>query len=111
MKVGFIGAGRMGRPMVARLVGAGHDVRVLGRTAEKRHDLEQLGAGAVSEVAEAGAQAEVVVLCVFTDEQARQVCLDGALLATMPPGSALEEHTTSSPKTIEAIARRASDID
>ncbi len=97
--------------MVARLVEAGHDVRALGRTAEKRRDLEQLGAGTVSEAVEAGAQADVVVLCVFSDEQARQVCLDSALLTTMPPGSALVVHTTASPKTIEAIAARAGDVD
>jgi 3-hydroxyisobutyrate dehydrogenase-like beta-hydroxyacid dehydrogenase len=90
VKVGFIGAGRMGRPMAARLVAAGHEV---------------------SEVAEAAAQADVVVLCVFTDEQVRQVCLDSALLPTMPSGSALVVHTTTSPKTIEAIAARADAVD
>jgi 3-hydroxyisobutyrate dehydrogenase-like beta-hydroxyacid dehydrogenase len=111
MKVGFIGAGRMGRPMVARLVGAGHHVWALARTADQRRDLEQLGAAAVNEVAEAGAQAEVVVLCLFTDEQVRQVCLDSALLPTMAPGSALVVHTTTSPKTIEAIAARADEVD
>jgi 3-hydroxyisobutyrate dehydrogenase-like beta-hydroxyacid dehydrogenase len=111
VKIGFIGAGRMGRPMVARLVEAGHDVRGLGRTADKRRDLKQLGVSAVSEVAEAGAQADVVVLCVFTDEQVRQVCLDSPLLPTMPSGSALVVHTTTSPKTIEAIAARADAVD
>jgi 3-hydroxyisobutyrate dehydrogenase-like beta-hydroxyacid dehydrogenase len=71
MKVGFVGAGRMGRPMVARLVAAGHDVRALGRTAEKRCDLAQLGAGAVGDVTEVGTQADVVVLCVYADDQLR----------------------------------------
>jgi 3-hydroxyisobutyrate dehydrogenase-like beta-hydroxyacid dehydrogenase len=111
VKVGFIGAGRMGSPMVARLAAAGHEVSVVGRTAEKRRDLEQPGVNVVSEVAEAGAQADVVVLCVFTDEQVRQVCLDSALLPTMPSGSALVVHTTTSPKTIEAIAARANAVD
>ena len=111
MKVGFIGAGRMGRPMAARLVAAGHEVSAVGRTVDKRRDLEQLGASAVNEGAEAGAQADVVVLCVFTDEQVRQVCLGGALLPTMPSGSALVVHTTTSPKTIEAIAARAGNVD
>jgi 3-hydroxyisobutyrate dehydrogenase-like beta-hydroxyacid dehydrogenase len=101
----------MGRPMVARLVEAGHDVRALGRTAEKRCDLAQLGASAVGDVTEVGAQADVVVLCVFTDEQLQQVCLDTALLPTMPPGSALVVHTTASPKTIGAIAARAHEVD
>lgn len=110
MKVGFIGAGRMGRPMVARLVGAGHDVRVLGRTDEQRHDLEGLGTRPVGDAAEAGAQADVVLVCVFTDDQVRQVCLDGELLSTMPPGSILVVHTTASPATIESIADRAGDV-
>jgi 3-hydroxyisobutyrate dehydrogenase-like beta-hydroxyacid dehydrogenase len=111
VKVGFIGAGRMGRPMAARLVAAGHEVSAVGRTVDKRRDLEQLGVSAVGEVAEAGAQADVVVLCVFTDEQVRQVCLDSPLLPTMPSGSALVVHTTTSPKTIEAIAARADAVD
>lgn len=97
--------------MVSRLVAAGHDVHALGRTAEKRRELEQLGARAVPEAADAGAHADVVVLCVFTDEQARQVCLDSGLLPAMPPGSALVVHTTASPNTVEAIAARADHVD
>jgi 3-hydroxyisobutyrate dehydrogenase-like beta-hydroxyacid dehydrogenase len=107
MKVGFIGAGRMGSPMVARLVAAGHDAQALGRSAGRRRDLEQLGAGVVSDVGKAGAQADVVVVCVFSDEQVRQVCMDSTLLPTMPSGSALVVHTTASPRTVEAIAARA----
>jgi 3-hydroxyisobutyrate dehydrogenase-like beta-hydroxyacid dehydrogenase len=112
--VAFIGAGRMGRPMVARLAAAGHDVRVLVRDPAdhaKRRDLEQLGAAVVNEVADAAAQTDVVVLCVSTDEQVRQVCLDSALLSTMGSGSTLVVHTTASPRTIEAIAARSNDVD
>lgn len=111
MKVGFLGAGRMGLPMVARLVEAGHDVSALGSTADKRRELEQLGASAVNEVAEAATQADVVLLSLFTDEQVRQVCLDSALLDAMPSGSVLVVHTTTSPKTIEAIAARADAVE
>ncbi|MCA2261853.1 NAD(P)-dependent oxidoreductase [Mycobacterium marseillense] len=111
MRVGFVGAGRMGRPMVRRLVAAGHDVHALGRTAEKRRELEQLGAHPVHDVADAGPHVDVVVLCVFTDEQVRQVCLDGGLLPAMLSGSALVVHTTASPTTIEALAARAAHVD
>lgn len=97
--------------MAARLVEAGHHVRALGRSAEKRSDLEQLGASVVDDAASAGAQADVVVLCVFTDEQVREVCLDGGLLSAMPSGSVLVVHTTANPNTIEAIAHRANGID
>jgi 3-hydroxyisobutyrate dehydrogenase len=107
MRIGFIGAGRMGAPMVSRLVGAGHDVRVLGRTDEKRSAASQLGASPVATAAEAVSAADVVVVCVFTDEQVHQVCLDDDLIAAMPRGSTLVLHTTGSPHTAESLAARA----
>ena len=106
-RVGFVGAGRMGAPMVRRLVDAGHEVRVLGRTDEARQAVTELGATAVAELADAAAQADVVVVCVFTDDQVKRVCFDDGLLAAMPSGSALVLHTTGSPRTAEAIAAEA----
>jgi 3-hydroxyisobutyrate dehydrogenase-like beta-hydroxyacid dehydrogenase len=106
-RVGFIGTGRMGAPMVERLVAAGHDVAALGRTAEKREAIGQLGARAVTDIAQVSEGSDVVVVCVFTDEQVREVCLDGELLAAMPRGSVLVVHTTGSPRTAETIAARA----
>jgi 2-hydroxy-3-oxopropionate reductase len=97
--------------MVARLVEAGHDVAVLGRTAEKRAAVAQLGANAVADIADVTASAEVVVICVFTDEQVRQICLEDGVLATMSPGTALVVHTTASPRTVETIAVRAAERD
>ncbi len=97
--------------MVARLVESGHDVAALGRSAEKRAAITQLGATAVADTAELSSQAEVIVICVFTDEQVRQVCLEGDLLAAMPPGSALVVHTTGSPRTVQTIAERATGVD
>jgi 2-hydroxy-3-oxopropionate reductase len=100
----------MGRPLVARLVQAGHDVRVLGRSAEKRAAVAQLGAKPVADTVEVSAQADVVVVCVFTDEQVQQVCLDSNLLTTMASGSAVVVHTTGSPRTIEDIAAHAASL-
>lgn len=97
--------------MVGRLLAAGHDVHAVGRTVEKCRQLEQLGARAVNAAAEAGADADVVVLCVFTDQQVRDVCLDSALLPSMRTGSALVVHTTANPDTIETIAERADGVD
>lgn len=107
MKVGFVGAGRMGAPMVRRLVDAGHDVTVLGRTPEKLTAAAELGASPAENLAELGRDADAVVVCVFTDDQVRQVCLTDDLLGAMPAGSVLVLHTTGSPRTAEAIAERA----
>ena len=90
--------------MVTRLVEAGHEVRALGRSAEKRAAIAQLGASTVAHAAEVSAQADAVIVCLFTDEQVKQVCLADDLLATMPPGSAMVVHTTGSPRKVQTIA-------
>lgn len=111
MRVGFIGAGRMGAPMVRRLVDAGHEVDVLGRTEEKRRAVAELGAHPVADVHDVAKAADVVIVCVFTDEQVKQICLDGDLLATTRPGAALIMHTTGSPRTAQSIAEAAPHLD
>ncbi len=107
MRIGFVGAGRMGRPMVRRLVGAGYEVRVLARSEETRRALAAESADVVTQAADVAGGAAAVLVCVYTDEQVRDVCLGSGLLAAMPGGSALVVHTTGSPRTAEAIAARA----
>jgi 3-hydroxyisobutyrate dehydrogenase-like beta-hydroxyacid dehydrogenase len=109
-QVGFVGAGRMGAPMVHRLVEAGHEVRALGRSVEKRRAVSELGAQPVTDLADVGTDADVVIVCVFTDEQVQQVCLQSALLSTMQSGASLVIHTTGSPRTAETIAAEAQGI-
>jgi 3-hydroxyisobutyrate dehydrogenase-like beta-hydroxyacid dehydrogenase len=110
MNVGFVGAGRMGAPMVRRLVEAGHRVNVLGRTDEKRSAIMELGAHPVTDLAAVAEGADAVVVCVFTDEQVRKVCLDDGLLAAMPRGSTLILHTTGSPNTARDLAAKTSEV-
>lgn len=110
MRIGFIGAGRMGRPMISRLAHAGHEVSALGRSDEKRAAITELGADAVDDIAAVCAAAEVVVVCLFSDDQVRDVCLAGDLTASMPRGSTLVLHTTGSPRTAQAIAERGIEV-
>ena len=111
VRVGFVGAGRIGAPMVRRLVDAGHEVRAFGRTEAARPAITELGATAVGTLAEVADAADVVALCVFTDDQVKQICFDDGLLAAMPSGAALVLHTTGSPRTAEAIAAQAPHVD
>jgi 3-hydroxyisobutyrate dehydrogenase-like beta-hydroxyacid dehydrogenase len=62
MRLGFVGAGRMGRPMVDRLTGAGHEVRVLARSEQARKALDEAGAHPVASAADAARDAEAVDL-------------------------------------------------
>jgi 3-hydroxyisobutyrate dehydrogenase-like beta-hydroxyacid dehydrogenase len=97
--------------MVARLVAAGHQVRALGRSDENRRAIAEMGAEPDREVAGACATADTVVVCVFTDEQVRQLFLTGDLIAAMPSGCTVVLHTTGSPRTVEAVAERAAPRD
>lgn len=106
-RIGFVGVGRMGAPMVARLTCAGHQVRALGRSAERYTEIRKLGAQPFPTISDVAEDAEIVVVCVFTDEQVRRVCVDSDLIAGMKPGSVLVVHTTGSPHTVEEIAARA----
>ncbi|MFE7741237.1 NAD(P)-dependent oxidoreductase [Nocardia sp. NPDC057455] len=107
MRIGFVGAGRMGRPMIQRLALAGHTVRAVGRSAESRAAIAGRGADAVATVAEAAGAADAVVVCVFTDDQVREVCLGGTLLRDLPHDAVLIVHTTGSPATVAEIAAAA----
>jgi 3-hydroxyisobutyrate dehydrogenase-like beta-hydroxyacid dehydrogenase len=107
MRLGFIGTGRMGHPMARKLVEAGHDVRALARSQDKRAALAAEGAHPVARVTEAAEGAVAVLVCVFTDEQVQEACLASGLLDAMPEGAVLVIHTTGSPRTAENIAARA----
>lgn len=110
MKIGFVGPGRMGRPILDRLVAAGHEVTVLVRGPQARADAEADGLTCVDTVAAAVRDADVVFVVVLTDEQVRSVCLgpDGAI-AGMPPGATLVQHTTSDPATARLLAEAGAD--
>ena len=110
MRVGLIGAGRMGAPMVVRLTAAGHRVRALGRTEEKRRAVAELGATPVADIAAVVERADAVVICLFTDEQVRTV-VDSTLLAAVPAGAVVIVHTTGSPRTVEHLRELATHID
>jgi 3-hydroxyisobutyrate dehydrogenase len=103
VKIGFIGPGRMGRPMLDRLVAAGHDATVLVRRPQARA-AEAAGLPWADTVAATVRDADAVFVVVLTDEQVRSVCLgpDGAI-AAMRPGATLIQHTTSDPVTAELL--------
>ena len=101
---GSSGPAAWARPMVRRLVEAGHEVRALGRTDEKRRPSRELGAQPVTELADVGAGAEVVVVCVFTDDQVQQLCLDGVLLSD---DARRAPRSSSTPQEAPAPRRRS----
>jgi 3-hydroxyisobutyrate dehydrogenase len=101
VKIGFVGLGNMGGRLASRLVGVGdltvYDVYEPSREAFRGR------AHVASSIAEVGAGADVVGVCVRTGEQVR-TCAD-ALLPVMPEGSMLMIHSTISPDLVLALAK------
>lgn len=67
--IGFLGAGQMGEPMVRRLLVAGYDVRLYARREEVRMRLGSAGAYLADSVADVARQADILLVCLFSDEQ------------------------------------------
>jgi 3-hydroxyisobutyrate dehydrogenase-like beta-hydroxyacid dehydrogenase len=108
-RVGFVGAGRMGLPMVERLAAAGHDLVVYARRPEAAADLDRLGVRYTNELAEAAAGADVLLLCVFSDEQLTQVA--DPLAAALPDGAVFASHVTGRASVLRSLADRFPAID
>jgi 3-hydroxyisobutyrate dehydrogenase-like beta-hydroxyacid dehydrogenase len=105
VKIGVIGAGRMGRPIVDRLVAAGHQPTVLTRRPAARAAAEASGLRCADTVEETVRDTDVVCTVVFDEEQLQAAVLgaDGAI-AAMPAGGVLVQHTTCDPATIALLA-------
>ena len=69
---GWIGAGRMGYEMAARLAKGGADVLVWNRTKEKAKPLEKYGAKVADQVAELAAR-DIVFCMVSTYKDVKEV--------------------------------------
>jgi 3-hydroxyisobutyrate dehydrogenase-like beta-hydroxyacid dehydrogenase len=81
MKVGFVGLGRMGQAMAARILGGGHELVVYNRSREKAAELEKNGAKVAGSIAEACKGREVDITMVADDKALTEVVkeISGAL--------------------------------
>lgn len=84
IKIGWIGAGRMGAQLVTRLLDAGYDVTVYNRTAAKAAALADKGAKVVTQPVDL-ADRDLVFAMVSSSKDLEQVMLgDGGLLTGLP---------------------------
>lgn len=96
----------MGAPMAGHLAAAGHAVTVYNRTRSKADQwVRQHGHASAPVPADAAEGADLVMLCVGNDDDVRAVVHgpDG-VLATMPAGSILVDHTTTSAELARELA-------
>jgi 3-hydroxyisobutyrate dehydrogenase-like beta-hydroxyacid dehydrogenase len=103
--VGFIGLGSQGGPMARRIVESGYPLLLWARRAHTLAPFEGTAARSLASIAELGAGAEHVGVCVLDDAGTRQVC--GELIPSMRPGSRIAIHSTVHPDTVIELAAQA----
>jgi 3-hydroxyisobutyrate dehydrogenase-like beta-hydroxyacid dehydrogenase len=93
-KVGFVGLGKMGRPMTERLLGGGFEVHVFNRSRPPMQELEAKGARPASSAAEIAERADVVLTALPTPDSVEQVYRD--MLPKARRGQIYADHSTVS---------------
>jgi 3-hydroxyisobutyrate dehydrogenase-like beta-hydroxyacid dehydrogenase len=107
-KIGFVGLGNMGGPMAINLARAGFDLTVFDAREEALLELEEQGARRAHSIAELARSVNLLCVCVFSDDQLRQVCLgEAGIIAAGQPGLRLAVHSTVLPSTVVQIGQSA----
>jgi 3-hydroxyisobutyrate dehydrogenase-like beta-hydroxyacid dehydrogenase len=103
-KVGLIGAGRMGQPMVGHLARRGFEVAVYDIDPAKRVVVEKLG-GRWSDAPGLARDCEVILICVGFDRELREILSPSGLLAEVAAGTIVSVLSTVHPRTMVELAQ------
>ncbi|MFD9669467.1 NAD(P)-dependent oxidoreductase [Rhodococcus sp. NPDC059968] len=107
--VGFIGVGKIGRPMVERLAGQEWPVLAYARRSEVRQELQLNGIRSTNSITQLAESCDRIIVCLYDDTQLSELTLgDSGLVDSVKPGTVVASHTTGSPATLGRIAAAAS---
>ena len=104
-KVGFVGAGRMGMPMIGHVAAKGFEVSVHDIDAGKRAAVEQRGARWMADPASLAQACEAILVCVGYDRELRELLSPAGGLKDMAPGTIVAVLSTVHPRTVVELAQ------
>jgi 3-hydroxyisobutyrate dehydrogenase-like beta-hydroxyacid dehydrogenase len=106
LAVGFVGLGRIGKPIAANILAAGFDLMVFDVREEPMRELAQLGAKQASGLRELSEHAEIIGVAVVDDSQVEEVLSsDSGLLQSGRRDSVIMIHSTVMPGTVRKLAQ------
>jgi 3-hydroxyisobutyrate dehydrogenase-like beta-hydroxyacid dehydrogenase len=110
-KIGFIGIGMMGLPMVQNLITAGYHLSIYNRTPEKASSLIDLGVEAKNNPLDVAEPGGIVMSCVSEDNALTAVAGEkGELAERLGRGGIHISMSTILPKTAARLARQQSEF-
>lgn len=103
-RIGWIGAGIMGKPMARNLMKAGYEVHVYARHPEKVADIVEEGASFHAAIADCVRASDVVITMVGFPEDVEDVYFtQGNIMDSAEEGKVLIDMTTTSPTLSEKL--------
>lgn len=109
--VAVLGLGAMGHAIAARLLGAGHDVRVWNRTPGRDDELVAAGTRRSTTPADAVRDAEVVITMVTDPPALEQILFGtGGAASAVPPEATLIDMSTVGPTAIASVVQRLAPV-
>lgn len=106
--VGFVGLGRMGRPMARSLLRAGYELTVFNRSAGPAEELQEMGASIADTPAELASRADVVITMLADGDAVADVTYGThGLLAGATDNSVLIDMSTTGPAFAQELAKGA----
>jgi 3-hydroxyisobutyrate dehydrogenase-like beta-hydroxyacid dehydrogenase len=106
-KIGMIGAGRMGQPMIGHLARKGFEVQVYDIDAAKRAPVEKLGGRWQPDAAALARSCDAILVCVGYDRELRDLLSATGPLRDAPKGTIIAVLATVHPKTMVELAESA----
>lgn len=107
MKAGFIGLGSMGAPIARRLARCGFEVTGCDNSPEMLEAFDEPGTNRTSDPLETARGADLLGVCVRTDEQLESVIDGGKLYEALGEGGTFILHSTVSPDLARRLAAQA----
>ncbi|MEM9359940.1 MAG: 3-hydroxyisobutyrate dehydrogenase [Pseudomonadota bacterium] len=106
-RIGFVGLGNMGGPMVRNLIKAGHSVKVFDLSEDAMNYAVQSGAQAATSVKDAAGGVEFAITMLPEGAHVREVIMNDGVIAGADPGTILIDSSTIDVDTAQAACAAA----
>ena len=105
-KIGFIGIGLMGEPMVKNLLKAKYRIKVFNRTKSKAFKLQNFGATHANSIKEVVQDQDTIITMLSDDKAIYEVYNNPQFIKNIKRGSTVIDMSSISPKTTEIIYKK-----
>jgi len=109
MRIGVLGAGRMGLPVIAALVAAGHEVTAFDPVPARSRAAADSGAAQAVDAQSLAASAEALVTVLPGAAEVESVLLSAGVVSLLTAGSLWLDLTSNDPRVAERVAAVAAE--